>query len=174
LRTSGQDPLDALATVRATLREMDPGIALGEVKPLREVWRASMAREELVLILLGTFGVLALLLATVGVYAVTAQAARRRTREIGIRMALGAHRRDVLRMVLRQSLTAVVAGLAVGFTVALIATRTLASLLRGVAPNDPLTLAAVALLLLAVGALACWLPARRATLVDPVSSLKAD
>jgi putative ABC transport system permease protein len=173
LRTSGE-PLDAVPTVRAALREMDPLIALGQVRPLREVWQASMAREELVLVLLGAFGSLALLLATVGTYAVTAQAARRRTREIGIRMALGAHRSHVLKMVLRQSLAAVGLGLTAGLLAALLATRALGSLLRGVEPTDPLTLGSVAILLLSVGAFACWVPARRATLVDPVSSLRSE
>jgi putative ABC transport system permease protein len=173
MRTAG-DPTNALPTVRAALRELDPLIPIGEARPLREVWRDSMAREELILVLLGSFGVLALMLATVGVYAVTAQATRRRTREIGIRMALGAHRGDVLRMVLRQSLGAVGVGLAAGLATALVATRALASLLRGVAPNDPSTLAAVAALLLTVAAAASWLPARRATRVNPVSSLKIE
>jgi putative ABC transport system permease protein len=173
LRTDG-DPLDALPTVRAALRELDPLIPLGQARPLHEVWRASMAQEELVLVLLGAFGVLALTLASVGVYAVTAQAARRRTREIGIRVALGAMRGNVLGLVLRQSLSAVGIGLAVGVVATLLATRWLESLLSGVEPTDPLTLVTVVGLLLAVGGLACWLPAWSAARADPVASLKAD
>jgi ABC-type antimicrobial peptide transport system permease subunit len=133
-----------------------------------------MAQEELVLVLLGAFGALALTLASVGVYAVTAQAARRRTREIGIRVALGAMRGNVLGLVLRQSLSAVGIGLAVGLVATLLATRALESLLSGVEPTDPLTLVTVVGLLLAVGGLACWLPAWSAARADPVASLKAD
>jgi predicted permease len=173
LRTEG-DPLDALPTVRAALRELDPLIPLGQARPLHDVWRASMAQEELVLVLLGAFGALALTLASVGVYAVTAQAARRRTREIGIRVALGAMRGNVLGLVLRQSLSAVGIGLAVGLVATLLATRALESLLSGVEPTDPLTLVTVVGLLLAVGGLACWLPAWSAARADPVASLKAD
>jgi predicted permease len=167
-------PLDVVPAVREALREMDPLIPISQVRPLREVWRSSMAREELVLALLGGFSALALLLASVGVYAVTAQSARRRTREIGIRIALGAVRGDVARLVLRQGLGAVVAGLVLGVGGALLATRALDSLLFGVTPTDPGTLASVALLLFLVGAVACWIPARWATRVDPSRSLRIE
>jgi putative ABC transport system permease protein len=173
LRTSGS-PLEVMPAVRETLRELDPLIPISEVRPLRDVWRSSMAREELVLVLLGAFAALALLLAAVGVYAVTAQSARRRTREIGIRIALGAVSVDVARLVLRQGMGSVVAGLVVGVVAALLATRALSSLLFGVGARDPGTLAAVALLLLAVGAVACWIPARWATRLDPVRSLRIE
>jgi putative ABC transport system permease protein len=173
VRSTG-DPLGVLPTVREVLREADPLIPIAQVRPLREVWRTSMAREEFVLALLATFGALALLLAAVGVYAVTAQSARRRTREIGIRMALGAVSGDVVRLVLRQGLLAVILGIVGGLAATLVATRALASLLQGVSPNDPGTLGSVALMLLAVGALACWVPARRATRVDPVRSLQTE
>ena len=133
-----------------------------------------MAREEFVLTLLGAFGVVALLLATVGVYGVTAQAARRRTQEIGIRMALGAGSAEVVGMMLRQGARVVGVGLVVGLAVALVSTRALSSLLYGVEPTDPGTLAAVVALLGGVALLACYVPARRATAVDPVSSLRAE
>lgn len=173
LRTDGE-PLAAVPAVRAVLREMDPLIPLAQVRPLRQVWRASMEREEMILSLLTVFGVVALLLATVGVYGVTAQMARMRTREIGIRMALGAGGGDVLGMVLRQSLGLVALGLALGLAVALAGTGVLADLLYGVEPDDPRTLGAVVALLAAAGVAACWFPARRATTVDPVRSLKAE
>ncbi len=160
--------------VRAVLEEMDPLIPVSATRTLREVWSGSMAREELVLTLLGIFGVVALLLSSVGVYGVTAQAARRRTREIGIRIALGAGAPDVLRMMLRQGLVVVALGLLIGLGVALVATRALSSLLYGVEPTDPGTLASVMAVLGIVALVACYVPARRATAVDPVRSLRSD
>jgi putative ABC transport system permease protein len=162
----------ALPVFQEVLGEVDPLIPLVDVRPLRQVWRDSMARQELVLTLLGVFGGLALLLAAVGVFAVTAQATRRRTHEIGVRMALGAAGGDVVRMVLSRGLRSVVLGLMLGVAGTLVAGRVLDSLLYGVAPNDPVTLGAVAALLLGVAGLACWVPARRATGVDPVRALQ--
>lgn len=173
VRTSGE-PLSSLGTVREALRELDPLIPVARVRPLREVWRASLAQEELILALLGVFGLVALLLASVGVYGVTAQAARRRTQEMGIRMALGAAGRDVLRLMLRQGLGVVGVGLAVGLLASLAATRVLTSFLFGVAPTDPGTLVAVAGLLAGSAASACYLPARRAAAEDPLKSLRAE
>jgi len=121
-----------------------------------------------------TFGVLALLLATTGLYSVMAYAVSRRTREIGIRMALGAQIRDVLRLILRQGMIMVTAGVVAGFAGALAATRVLSSLLFGVGANDPLTFAGVAMLLIVVASLACYLPARRAAKVDPLSALRRE
>jgi ABC-type antimicrobial peptide transport system permease subunit len=131
-----------------------------------------MAREEFILTLLTAFGVVALLLAAVGVYGVTAQATRRRTREIGIRMALGARTGDVLRLMLRQSMSVVAVGLAAGLVASLLAARALTTVLFGIAPTDPATLVTVVAVLAAVAALACYLPARRALALDPVRSLK--
>ncbi|MGE0158570.1 MAG: ABC transporter permease [Gemmatimonadales bacterium] len=168
------EPLDLLPLVREVLDELDPLIPIGAVRPLASVREASIAQEQLVLRLLGAFGATALLLATVGVYAVTSRAARRRTQEIGIRMALGAAGGDVLRMMLRQGLGVIVVGLAVGLAGALLATRALGSLLYGVEPNDPLTLAAVVALLGFVALVASWVPARRAAAVDPLSSLRSE
>jgi hypothetical protein len=163
IRTSG-DPVDLV----------DPLIPLGVVRPLASVREASVAREQLILRLLGAFGATALLLATVGVYAVTSRAARRRPREIGIRMALGAGASDVLGLMLKQGLGVVVVGLVVGLVATLLTTRVLTSLLYGVEPTDPTTLVAVVVLLGGVALAACYLPARRATAVDPLSSLTAD
>ncbi|HEX6133843.1 MAG TPA: ABC transporter permease [Longimicrobiales bacterium] len=168
------EPMSVLPTVRAALREIDPLVPIAEAQPLRDVWRASMAREEFILVLLGAFGVVALLLATVGVYAVTAQAARRRTREIGIRMALGARSADVITLMLRHSLVMVGAGLAAGLALSLVANRALGSVLYGIAPNDPVTTVIVVLVLSAVAAVASYVPARTATSVDPVRSLKQE
>jgi putative ABC transport system permease protein len=173
LRTTAE-PMSVLPVVRAVLNELDPLIPIAEAQPLHEVWRASMARERFILTLLTAFGLVALLLAAVGVYGVTAQAARRRTRELGIRIALGARGADVMRLMLRQSMSTVIVGLAAGLAIALVATKTLRSVLYGVAPSDPLTLGVVVAVLGTVAAIACYLPARRALRQDPVRSLKAD
>jgi putative ABC transport system permease protein len=173
IRTSA-DVGQTAATARSVLHEMDPLVPLGTVRSMREVWRASMAQQEFILELLGVFGVMALLLSAVGVYGVTSQAARKRTQEIGIRMALGAGGGDVVGLMLRQGLTVVAVGLAVGLLAALLATRAMAGFLYGVAPTDPATLASVVALLAAVAAAACYIPARRATSVDPVTSLRAE
>jgi ABC-type antimicrobial peptide transport system permease subunit len=171
----GDEEVETLIpTIRAVLGEMDPLIPIARTETLRDVWSRSMARETLVLQLLGIFAVVALLLASVGVYGVTAQAARRRTQEIGIRMALGAGAPDVLRMMLRQGVVLIGTGLAIGLGVAVVATRSLTTFLYGVEPTDPLTLGTVAVLLGAVALLACYIPARRATVVDPVRSLSAE
>jgi putative ABC transport system permease protein len=173
MRTS-MEPMSVVPVFRSVLREMDPLIPVASVRPLEEVWRTSMAREEFILTLLGVFGAVALVLAAVGVYGVTAQAARKRTQEIGIRMALGAAAPDVLSMLLRQALRVVGLGLAVGLVATLLTTRVLTTLLFGVAPTDPGTLAAVVVLLGGVALLACYVPALRATRVDPVRSLRAE
>jgi len=173
IRTSG-DVAGTVAVVRDVLHEMDPLIPLGSVRSLRDVWRASMAQQEFILTLMGAFGLMALLLAAVGVYGVTAQATRKRTQEIGIRMALGAAAADVLAMILRQGLAVVGLGLAFGLLGAVVVTRAMTTVLYGVEPTDPATLASVTALLGGVAALACWLPARRATAVDPVTSLRSE
>jgi putative ABC transport system permease protein len=173
LRTS-VEPLSVLPAVRSVLSELDPRVPIAETRPLREVWRASMAREEFILTLLAIFGALALLIAAVGVYAVTAQAARTRTREIGIRMALGAAARDVVTLMLRRSLGVVGLGLAAGLALSLVGARALGSVLYGIEPSDPLTLGVVVALLAGVAGVACYLPARRATAVDAARSLRTD
>jgi predicted permease len=173
IRGSG-DPLDLVPVVRDALEEVDPLVPLGAVQELEGLRESSVGREQLVLRLLTAFGVTALLLAAVGVYAVTARAARLRTQEIGIRMALGAEASDVLGMMLRQGLVVIVVGLAVGLLGSLAATRALSTLLYGVEPNDPVTLAAVVALLGGVALLASYLPARRAAAADPLDSLKSE
>ncbi len=173
VRTEG-DALDGLPAVKGVLAEMDPLVPIAEVKSMLEVWRASMDQERFVLTLLGAFGLLALLLAAVGVYGVTSQAARKRTQEIGIRLALGADASAVLVLMLREGMAVVALGLGVGLVAALLATRAMATLLYGVAPNDPTTLVVVVSILGLVALAACWIPARKATGVDPVRSLHAE
>ena len=123
-------------------------------------------------ILLGVFGGLALLLASIGLYGVMAFAVARRTRELGIRVALGARPGDVFKMVLRQGMTLVIVGLAVGLSAAMMVTRLLASFLYGVSTTDALTFTAIPVLLTLVALLACYLPARRATKVEPLIALR--
>lgn len=173
IRTS-LEPLSLLPAVRAALKEMDPLIPIAATRPLMEVWRTSMAKEDLILVLLSVFGIVALALAGVGVYGVTAQAAKGRTQEIGIRMALGAEKTDVVGLMLWRGLGVIGLGLTMGLVAALLATRAMASFLFHVEPTDPGTLLAVIVLLGAVATAACYLPARRATTVDPVRSLRAE
>jgi predicted permease len=173
LRTAGE-PLSLLPTVREALRELDPEIPLTRVRPLHEVWRASMEREEFILTLLSSFGLLALVLATVGVYGVIAQATRARTREIGIRVALGAESGQVRRLILGQGVALTSAGVGIGVLALLGVGRLLSGLLFGVAPSDPATLVGVALLLLTTALVASLIPAQRATRVDLVRSLSGD
>jgi putative ABC transport system permease protein len=117
-------------------------------------------------------GLLGLVLAVVGVYSVVSYAAAQRTHEIGIRMALGAEPTDILKMVLRQSIGIVAAGLAIGLAVAFAGTRAIANLIVGIKPTDPVTFITVIALLSAIALLACWIPARRATRVSPLTALR--
>jgi putative ABC transport system permease protein len=130
------------------------------------------AQPRFVLLVLGVFAALGLLLVAAGVYSVIAYTVSRQTHEIGIRMALGAGRGDVVRMVLRMGLWLIAVGLAIGLGASFLVNRVLASELSGVTPRDPVTFLSVSLVVLAVGAAACWFPARRATKVDPVVALR--
>jgi ABC-type antimicrobial peptide transport system permease subunit len=133
---------------------------------------SSVGQRKLSMILLGVFSTIALLLAAIGIYGVLSYSVGRRTREVGVRLALGATRGDVIRLVFRQGLGLTALGLAAGLAGALLLTRYLSSLLFEVSRWDVATYAAVAFLLLAVAVLACWIPARRAMRVDPVVALR--
>jgi len=171
IRTSSS-PLSLAEAARKAVLEVDPAQPVVAVRTLEQVVGASIAQRRFVLMLLGGFAGGALLLTAIGLYGVIAYAVSRRTREIGIRMALGATRRSVLGLVLGGGIKLAVLGVAVGVVGALALSRALATLLYEVRPTDPLTFAEVSLILLLVALLACWLPARRAARVDPMEALR--
>lgn len=158
--------------MRQAFLTVDNTQPLYEVRPLEDYVAESQAARRFTLLLLGLLGALALALAAVGIYGVISYAVSLRTRELGIRMALGAERRNVITMVLRQGFTLVAAGLAAGFACSLLLTRFLASLLFQVRPADLTIALAVTLTLAAVALLANFLPARRASRVDPMVALR--
>ena len=165
-------PLSHISAVRAAVRSLDSQIPVHNARELAEVVAQSSSQQKFLALLLGLFAGLALALAAVGIYSVIAYSAAQRTHEIGIRMALGAGWREVTAMILREGAGMVVGGVVVGLVGAWGLTRFLASLLYGVRPTDPLTFVAVALLLISVAMLACYIPAHRATKVDPMEALR--
>jgi len=173
LEVRAREPMAALsASIRNALSEVTKDVMIRRVVTLSDQVDSTLASERLLTTLCVFFGALALLLASVGLYGVLSYAVAQRTQEIGIRMALGATGRNVLWLVLRQSLTVVLAGIAIGLSLALTCTRLLVSFLYGLSPTDPTTIVGAMLLLLVVALLACWIPARRATKVDPMITLK--
>jgi len=173
LRTR-DDPEAVMVLVRRAVGEIDPGAVVYAVRTMRGVIDDSLAARRLSMILLAAFAALALALSCAGIYGVIACLVGERTREIGVRMALGAQRSDVLRLIVGQGARMALLGVAVGVVLALGLTRLLRSQLFGVTPHDPLTFAGVALVLIAVALVACYLPARRATRVDPMAALRCE
>ncbi|HUG53982.1 MAG TPA: FtsX-like permease family protein, partial [Vicinamibacteria bacterium] len=173
VRTAG-DPMAMAPTVRAAVRSVDPDLILTDVTTMAALVDVALGGARFAMRLLAGFALVALLMAMLGIYGVVAFVVGRRTREVGIRMALGARAADVLSLVLRQGMAPVLAGLGVGLAVALAAGRLGSGLLYGVPPHDPVTLAAALLLLAAAALLACALPARRAARIDPAHALRED
>jgi putative ABC transport system permease protein len=171
LRT-GMDPTTLTAAVRDELKQIDRTIVIYNVAPMTERVGTQMARARFTSWLMGIFSTGALLLAVIGIYGVMSYAVTRRTQEIGIRMALGASARDVLRMVVRNGILLVLGGVGIGFALAIGLTRLLERLLFGVQPTDPATFFGVAAVLIAVALFAAYLPARRATRIDPMTALR--
>jgi putative ABC transport system permease protein len=172
-RTVG-NPVDMAAFIAAQVMAIDSNQPVAEIRPMRDFVSADLARPRFTMLLLGGFAAAALLLAAIGVYGVIAFGVTQRTREIGVRIALGAQRRDVVRLVMQRATRLIGTGLAIGIAAALALGRVVAGLLYSVTPTDPATLLAVAFFLAAVAMFATYLPARRATLVDPMVALRAE
>src|SRR5579864_1306216 len=164
--------LISLPAVREAWRKVDPSEPLTQIRTMDQVVSGSLKDWRFHATLLGIFGTLALIIAAIGVYGVISYSVAQRMHEIGVRMTLGAQRRDVMRLILGQGAGVALAGIVVGVLAALGSTRLMASLLYGVTPTDPVTFAAVALFLLIVALLACYIPARRAMRVDPIIALR--
>jgi predicted permease len=160
--------------VRAQVQSLDPTLPVFGAQTLNETVAASLSQRRFSMEMVGLFALTALLLAGLGIYGVISYLVSERTHEIGIRLALGASRSNILRMVLRQGLSLAIVGAAVGLVCALIVSHLMASLLYGVRPTDPFTFAGVALLLIGVALLACYIPARGATRVDPIQALRVE
>jgi predicted permease len=165
-------PLSLVPQVRELVRQLDPDMAVAELRTIESALADAMATQRFIMILLAGFAALALTLALIGLYGVLAFLVAQRRREIGLRMAVGAGRREVIVMVLRQSLRYVLPGVVLGTLVALLLTRVLQGQLHGVSPTDPATFIAVATTLVAVALLASWIPARRAARIDPMEALR--
>jgi putative ABC transport system permease protein len=173
VRTSG-DPRTLIGSVRAKLKAIDSAIPIDKVRTMEQVVGDTVIGRRFNMLLLGLFAALALVLTTIGLYGSISYWVTQRTREIGIRMALGANRSEVLWLVLKQGMTLAVFGVAAGLVAAFGLTRLLSKMLFGIAPNDPATFAAVSLLLTLVAALACMIPARRAASVEPMQALRSE
>jgi len=163
-----------IAAVRQEIRMLDPKLPAYNIKTLEQYRRDHLFAERLRAALIGGFGLLALVLASLGLYGALSYSVAQRTQEIGVRMALGARTGDVLRLVVGQGTRLIVIGVALGLAGAFAAARVLKSLLYGVSATDPLTFIAIPLLLTLVALLACWIPARRATKVDPMIALRCE
>ena len=171
---SGVDPNSLVAAVRGVLQKLDPNLPAYEVTTMAEQVTNQTTRSRFSAWLLGVFGALALALAAIGIYSVMAYAVEQRSREIGVRVALGARAGDVLKMVIGQGMRLALLGVALGLGAALALTQLMKRLLFGVGAADPLTYGAIALLLTLVALLACYVPARRATKVDPIVALRIE
>jgi putative ABC transport system permease protein len=171
LRTR-DNPATLTDAVKRVMAGLDATLPLSHIRPMQEVVGASIAAERFNMALMGLFAGLGLALATVGLYGVMSYAVTQRTHELGVRMALGARPADVLKMVISQGLWLALIGIGAGLIGAFALTRLLASMLFGVSATDPLTFAVVSLILLVVALGACFVPARRATKVDPMIALR--
>jgi putative ABC transport system permease protein len=173
VHTAG-DPKDHIAAVRGAVQSLDDNLPVQEIKTLAEVVGLQYWPARVLAGLLAVLGLLGLLLASVGVYGVMSYAVAQRTREIGVRMALGAEARDVLKLVVKQGAALTLVGAAIGLALSFAVTRLLSGLLYGVRATDPLTFIFVPSFLLGVAVVACYLPSRKATQVDPLVALRVE
>jgi putative ABC transport system permease protein len=168
-------PGGALASaLRRAVQSTDPGVTVNQVETMDQLLAHAVALPRFDTVLLSSFAMVALLLAAVGIYGIIAYSVVQRTHEIGVRMALGAARGNVLAMLIRQGAVLALAGIVLGLAGAFALTRLLSNLLFGIASTDPLTFATVALILLVVALLAAFIPARRATRISPVAALRCE
>jgi putative ABC transport system permease protein len=172
VRAAGGDAAALATAVRKEILAVDPQQPVSSVQTMEQLMATSITRPRFIMMMLGLLASIALALASVGIYGLMSYSITERTHEIGIRMALGAQRGDVLRMVVGQGLRLVTIGLIIGLTGAFALTRLMSSLLYGVSAVDPMTFLAVSVLLAGAGLLACYIPARRATRVDPMVALR--
>ncbi len=169
---STADPLSLIEAIRREVRALDNQLVVKNITKYEDRLRRSTARQRLYMRLLTAFAAIGLVLAAAGIYGLVSYSVARRTHEIGIRMALGARRTNVLKLVIRKGLSLIVVGLIIGVGGALGLSRVLTSLLFGVTPTDPMTFVAVCLLLAVVGLIACYIPARRAARIGPMVALR--
>jgi putative ABC transport system permease protein len=173
VRTSG-DPSALGAEIRSLAKEIDPSMPVMNMKPMTDYLTDARAPTRFALVLIGTFAAIALVLAAVGLYGVLSTVVRQRTAEIGVRMAFGAPKERIFRQMVGEGLRLSALGLVLGVLAALALTGAMKSMLVGVAPTDPFTFVAIALLFLAIAALSCWLPARRGAALDPAAALREE
>jgi predicted permease len=168
------DPLTLASPAREMIRQLDPQLAITNIRSMEQMLDFSVARQRFLMLLLSVFGVVALTLAAIGIYGIMSYSVKRRTREIGIRLALGGAPRDVLLLVVGQGMRLAAAGLSLGIVAALATTGLMKDLLFGVSPKDPLTFIGIGLILTAVALFASWVPARKAVRTDPTTALRTD
>jgi putative ABC transport system permease protein len=173
VRSAG-DPLSLAGSLRARVHAVKSDQPINEIRTMDSITLQTLATRRLSLVLMGAFATLALVLSALGLYGGIAYSVSQRTREFGLRIALGGRREDVLMMVMKEGLWQALTGIIAGTILALAAARAMAGLLFGVTSTDPLTFAGVALLLLATAVAACYVPARRATRVDPMVALRCE
>jgi len=173
VRTQG-DPLPQVAPLHTVVRALNADVPLFDVRTLADHLEIAVFMQRMVAQLLGAFGGLALVLATVGLYGVVAAIVSQRTAEIGMRMALGARTRDIITLIFRQGFTMIALGIGIGLAVAFAVTRFFRTLLVGVSTTDSVSFAGTTLLLIAVALLATYLPARRAARLDPMTALRSE
>ena len=173
LRTDS-DATRAASAIRKQVIGIDKDVFVSSVRPMDRLISSSLQDPRFNVLIIGIFAFLALLLASVGLYAVVSYSVVQRTREIGIRIALGAERRDVLNLIIKRGIFLAMIGLSIGLLCSLVLTRFISSLLFGISPTDSAALLGVSLLLLSVAVIASYIPARRATRIDPIAALRHD